>query len=565
MKVYEAIASALVAEGCQAAFGLIGDGNLSLWSALNATGKVAIYSARHEAGAVAMADGYHRGSGRLGLAIITCGPGLTQIGTSLAAAVRNRSSVVLATGDVPVGDKNNIQKMDQRRFAEACGAIFVPVTSTGNLAREVADACYAARVRRLPVVLNMPMDIQDESLEWTFDYAPSTRYLPVTPRAPDRQILEPLVQKLLHAKHPVIIAGFGAKQSGAHDEIVALADLVGALLATTLKAKGFFAGHEYDVGIAGAFSSAPTERLLADADFVLGIGAELGFYTTEGGLLFPNAELVRIDVAPAPDELGIMPGMYVCGDAKETVAVLLKAVAARRSGGGEQGFRGFRGAGTRDVLRAVPPALDKATDGMDPRALAMHLSEVLPENVVLTIGAGHYWSFFIMYTSVPRSADLYFSYQLGAIGQTVPMAAGIGVAHRGRPHLVLDGDGSVMMNIQELETIARHGIALVLLIWNDVGYGAEVHKLRAKGFDAAQAQWPLSPDFVTVARAFGGDGMKVEKEADIADAIKTGFAHGGLYVIDARVSRSVVSDPYLKLQFGVENRAPLLRPIEVRA
>ena len=118
MKVYEAIAQALIAEHDGPIFGLMGDGNMSLWGALGREPRAKMQSARNEAGAVAMADGYFRGCGKLGIATVTCGPGLTQVGTSLMAAARNRSAIIVITGEMPQGSKSKLQSMDQRRFVE---------------------------------------------------------------------------------------------------------------------------------------------------------------------------------------------------------------------------------------------------------------------------------------------------------------------------------------------------------------------------------------------------------------------------------------------------------------
>jgi acetolactate synthase I/II/III large subunit len=152
-----------------------------------------------------------------------------------------------------------------------------------------------------------------------------------------------------------------------------------------------------------------------------------------------------------------------------------------------------------------------------------------------------------------------FSLQFGAVGQTLPVAFGIGAANPKRPHIVIEGDGSLMMNLQELDTVVRYKQQMVLIVWNDVGFGAEVHKLRAKGFEPTLGAWETSPDFVALAKAFGGDGVKLAKEDDIGDAVKNGLAKGGLFLIDARVSPTSVSDAYQKIHFGQPNRAPLLR------
>jgi acetolactate synthase I/II/III large subunit len=555
MKAYEAIGQSLQAEGMTDFFGLMGDGNMWLWCSLCRDPAIKAYNARHESMAVSMADGYARTTGKVGVAMVTCGPGLTQCGTSLIAAYRGRTPVVLIAGEIQQGAKNKTQSMDQRRFAEASYARFHTVTSTGNMAEEIAEAFYAARIHRVPVVLNLPMDLQEETIDWDYEYQPSTRFLPPRVETPSPDLLAPVIEKLIAAERPVIIAGRGAIASGAKDAIIELADRVGALLATSLQGKGYFAGQPWDIGIAGAFASAPSEQLLAEADFVLGVGAELGYYTTEGGLLFPSAEVARIDIKPMPEEIGVIPGLYVQGDGRKSVSALNEALAAR-----QVRKQGLRTPATQAILDAPPHRFEMPSDGLDPRALAHHLGAALPKGVLLTCGAGHFFSWIAMYMSLPDRSEIQYSYNFGAVGQGIGVSIGTGAGNPGRQHVVIEGDGSLMFNLQELETIVRHKMQMVLVVWNDAGYGAEVHKLVAKGFDEKLAQWE-SPDFVALAKAFGGDGVKLAAPPDIGDAIAQGLRKGGLYLIDARVSPSTPTDPYAKVHFGTESHAPLLRPV----
>ena len=554
MKVYEAIAGALLAEGCQDLFGLMGDGNMWLWSSL-VRKNAHVISARHEAAAVSMADGYSRTTGRVGAAMVTCGPGLTQCGTVLMIAARNRSQMVLIAGEINPGSKNKTQSMDQKRFVEACSARFHTVTSLDNMAEEIAEAFYTTRVHRVPVVLNLNMDLQDQEFDWDFEYRPSTLFLPPRVENPSPDLLAPVIEKLIAAERPVIIAGKGAIAAKAKDEILKLGERTGALLATSLQGKGFFTGNPWDIGIAGAFASEPSERLLADADFVLGVGAELGYYTTEGGLLFPGAEVARIDIKPMPEEIGVIPGLYVQGDARKTLAALNEAMEAR-----QVRKEGFRTAATKAVLNEAPHQFTPPSDGLDPRAVGKYLAAGLPKGVLVTCGAGHFFSWPAMYMALPEGAEIQFSYQFGAVGQGLPLAIGTGVGNPGRQHVVIEGDGSMLFHIQELDTVTRFKMQMVLIVWNDGGYGAEVHKLVPKGFDPGQSSWE-SPDFVAIAKAFGGDGVMLEKESDLTAAIQEGLRKGGLYLIDVRVSPTLPSDPHAKVYYGVENKAPLLRPV----
>jgi thiamine pyrophosphate-dependent acetolactate synthase large subunit-like protein len=223
---------------------------------------------------------------------------------------------------------------------------------------------------------------------------------------------------------------------------------------------------------------------------------------------------------------------------------------------------GFRTDATRAILGAAVEPFESPTDGLDPRQLLRRLGASLPRNSLITCGAGHFLGFAAMHFPLPDDADMQFSLQFGAVGQTLPVAFGIGAANPKRPHIVIEGDGSLMMNLQELDTVARYKQQMVLIVWNDSGFGAEVHKLRAKGFEPSLGAWQGSPDFAALAKAFGGDGVTLQKEDDIAAAVAQGVAKGGLFVIDARVSPTTVSDAYLKIHFGEPNRAPLLRAPE---
>ncbi len=228
MRVYEAIAAALKFEGCSAFFGVMGDGNMSIWAALAADPSIAIYSARHEAAAVAMADGYARVHDGVGVALVTCGPGLTQVGTSLVAAVRNRTpTMILVVGEFPVTNKSKTQWIEQRPFVEACGALYHSINSKESVADDIAEAFYAARTDRCPVALNVPMPLQGLKLDWDLDYRPSTLFTPAQIRVPTHEILVGVADRLLAAERPVLLAGRGAQAARATRECMAVADQVG--------------------------------------------------------------------------------------------------------------------------------------------------------------------------------------------------------------------------------------------------------------------------------------------------------------------------------------------------
>ncbi|MBN9429079.1 MAG: thiamine pyrophosphate-binding protein [Burkholderiales bacterium] len=556
MKLYEGIASALIDEGCETMFGVMGDGNMTLWAAIGAQGRIDLRSARHEAAAVAMADGYFRATGKTGVATVTYGPGLTQTATSLIASLRNRTPLVLIVGDFARSDTTNIQHFDHAPFVESCGIRYLRASGLPNVAKEMAQAFHWARVRREPVVFGIPVDLLDASLDWGFDYVPASIGAEPPIASAPRDAIDALARRLMQARQAVLIAGLGARQAGAREPIRRLAAQAGCLLATTLKAKGLFSDDAFDLGIVGTYSSRPAEDLMAEADLVVGFGAELGYLTTEGGLLFPDAEVVLIDRVAVPEKLPFLSAEYIAGDACEAARALHEACSALG-----QAREGARNAQTLARLGQPYPAPALPTDGIDPRELARQLSGLIPADARVVVGVGHYWGFFMMYTALPHGVDALYSYQMGAIGQTLFIGLGAALAEPSRRHIVIDGDGSLLMSLQELETAARYRLPMTVLVWNDLGYGAEVHKLKAKGLDDSLARWSDTTDFAAVARAFGGDGAVVTRLDQFADAMRRSLASDSLFVIDVRVSPSIKTDAYLKLHFGIENQAPSLRKI----
>jgi acetolactate synthase-1/2/3 large subunit len=554
MKVYEAIADALAVESGGAVFGVMGDANMFALMTLAKDSRARLYSAKHEAAAVLMAEGFARATGGVGVASVTCGPGLSHTATSLLAAARGRVPLVVFTGQNPPSGRQQTQSLDHRRFAEACEALTQPVYGIDSLAENIREAFHLARTRSCPVVLNVPVQLMEADLPWEWEYTPSLAFLPRMAVRPAEPALEELADLLAQAERPIIIAGRGAVRSGAREAIRQLAEQAGALLATSLFAKGYFFGDAFDLGIAGGFASATGEQLMAEADVVLGIGASLNFYTTEGGFLFPAATVARIDSRPVPPALGVVPGLYIQGDAKGAAEALTGMLMER-----QVRKTGYRTPETLSILESDPDPYPPPTDGLDPRGLMRTLSSALPDDIQIICGVGHFWAFPILYLSLPPGGVMHFTSTFGSIGQALPVGMGMKAADPDRPTLVIEGDGSLLQSIQELQSVTESGLPLTILVLNDGGYGSEVHKLRQYGFDAGPAAWS-SPDLAAVARAFGGDGVLLEDADSLPGAIKNGLAQERPFVIDARISRTTVSDVFRRLQLSDENRTPRLRP-----
>ncbi|MCA1648155.1 MAG: thiamine pyrophosphate-binding protein [Chloroflexi bacterium] len=546
MKVYQGLAKAFVGEGVNAIFGMMGDGNMYWMEALHDLG-VELLEVRHEGAGLGMADGWARATHSPGVCTATCGPGVTQLATALVTAARAKSPLVAFVGESPTTDEEYTQRFDQTRFAEACEVGFVRVLAPDTAYDSVRKAFYLAKLESRPIMLSAPMDTQQKTMDDDEEYVPSSAYLPSERVQPNSDSIERAAEIIAGAHKPIIIVGRGAIWSGAGDAVKALGDRTGALIATTLMAKNWLSDAAYHVGISGFYGTRAAMELFQEADCVIAVGASLNRYTTEQGYLYPNARYIHIDARPHV----LMGGgkaadSYIHADAKLGVEALTAALAAR-----SVSATGYR---TPEVKqRLVNHFADTAEfpiepDRVDPREVCLALDEIVPPEVQLVMGSGASTGFTTMLFNRPRALVL-GGHWFGCIGQMLPAAMGALVANNRAPTLLVDGDASVMMHLAELETAVRYNMPLLVTVLNDQALGSEYHKMKSQHMQAELAAIP-TPDLGAVAVSFGGRGRLAQTTQDVREAAAEWVAHPGPMVIDARISRNVVTVPYRRLHYG---------------
>ena len=265
-----------------------------------------------------------------------------------------------------------------------------------------------------------------------------------------------MVEKLARAKCAIIVAGRGALRSGAQAEIEELAEQAGALLATTLPARGMFDHNPFSIGVSGGYARDIARELGAQADLVVAVGSSLNYYTVDGGHMFPKAEVVQIDIEPQGLNGGLKAGdLHICADAKLTVAEVLRKFRAR--GGGNAVIRSpelarrIREEPADAAQFSIEPGL------LDPRAAIDELDRVIPKDFDSVSGSGHQ-SYFHSTMRGRRPEHYHAIREFGAIGNGIAFAIGVAAATRNGKTVLFEGDGSLLMHIQELETIKRHGL-----------------------------------------------------------------------------------------------------------
>jgi thiamine pyrophosphate-dependent acetolactate synthase large subunit-like protein len=548
---YDVLSQAFVAEGVDTMFALLGDANM-YWGAIMAQKYgVRVVHARHEQCACAMADGYARHTGKVGVATVTCGPGFTQIMTALTTAARGGIPLVVFAGDSPTTSAWYIQQLELGPLATATGARYLPVKSVDRMLDTVREAFYTARQERCPVVLGVPMDLQKAPFPWGSDYSPSTELMPTPQRpAPDPMLVDKLATMIAESNKPIIIGGRGVIRSGAGPALEALAERCGALLATSLFAKGLFDHNRFGIGVAGAYASPLAREEFAACDLLIGVGAGLGHYTTEAGYLYPNAKTVQIDLNPRGLYQGLrIADLHIRADARAAAEAVTAKLAERN----------YSSAGVRSPMLADRIAQMAARPDVkeflvspgtvDPRPAMLELDQAIPKDWTVVSGGAHFAGIAVTHMYGRRAEQVHVINDFGAIGSALPTAIGVAAARGDGKVLLIEGDGSLLMHIQELETIRRQGIRLLICAVNDGGYGAEVHKFRAQGYDPKESQHGRG-DIASIARGFGLRGETITSLNRFKKLFEAHVQAGQAELWDLHTDDKIPSAPYRRIHFG---------------
>jgi len=538
LPIYEMLAQAFAREGVDTLFGLLGDGNMHWATAMSKIDGMRVFHARHEHCACGMAMGYYSATGRVGVATVTCGPGVTQIATILTTATRAHVPMVVFAGESPINARWYNQAFDQAPLVTATGAHYIRAHSTARMYDSVREAFYIARHERRPAVLGIPYDLQKLPLPGSSEYVSSASFIPEAGRTPpNAEMLGRLVGRLAAAQRPIIIAGRGAVRSGAQSAIEQLAEACGALLSTTLPARGMFDRNPFSIGVAGGFSSEIARELFGEADMVFAVGASLTYYTVDGGALFPQAFVAQIDERPCGLKDGTPAAdLFVMADAKACAEAAVRELAR---GGPKTGFRSPKL--VQRIALAVPDTAEFsiAPGTFDPRHVVAELDRIIPNDWEMVSGSGHS-AYFQTHMRGRRPEQFHVLREFGAIGNSISIAIGVAAAKSNGKVVLIEGDGSLIMHIQELETLKRHGLRLLVCVLNDGAYGAEVHKLRQDGLDDSGAIFGRT-DFGSIAKGFGLRGTTITDLSQLEFLMRDYDAQGMAEIWNIPISDQVTS------------------------
>jgi len=520
----EWVVEALRAEGVRCVFGVPGVHNLGIYDALLRQSAITHVLARHEAGAGFMADGYARASGEPGVVLVTTGPGATNVLTPLVESYAGSVPVIAIMSDVA----SPLVGRDLGALHEVPNQIdcFRPVVRRAEAltaASAIPPAIHGAfellrSARPGPVAISIPNDFLAAQVEAERSPGGHGR------RPPCRAEEVDAAARLLGAAvRPLIIAGGGVVAAGASEELVAVAQRLGAPVLTTVMGRGAISErHPLWHGVLP--NRRATEPVLASADVVLAVGCRFAHRSTKGLLLnltfAPEQALIHMDIDPRVLGLLFPPRLGIVGDAKDGLRRLLAGFGAGRAADGWDHH-------WRTTLRGAASELYSE----ETARLIKVLRDALPDDAIVVCDQTgiNYWMEWHFPVLAPRT----FLYPVGSatLGYGVPAAIGAKIAKPERPIVAVVGDGGFMYSVNELATAVKYRLPVVFLVMNDDRYGA-IKYLQEALFAGRWGEADLTnPDFPALARAFGARGERVTL-ATLPAALSRGFAAEGPTVLE---------------------------------
>jgi len=524
----EAVYETLRSLGVEHVFGIVSVHNIPIYDAIHRGGGITPIGVRHEQGAVHAADGYARATGKLGVAITSTGPGVTNGMTGLFEAGFASSRVMMITGQV-----DSVYYGKGKGFLhEAENQLPMLRTVTGRTESvrrpdEIGEAVFkvAADVstgRPRPGAVEIPVDFQYARTEIDIPHVEAWPR-----RAPDRDAIARAAEVIRGASKIVLWAGGGVLTAGAEGELAQLAEALGAPVFTSTNGRGVLPeDHPLCMGPMAA-QPGPAETI-AGADVIIAVGTRFQGGATRNWALPLGGKLIHIDADPGVIGRNYRPDVPVVADARLGLAALLKSLDGAQ---GDPEFlsraQELRDAARQQVRKEIGPDYEAIMDAM---------RELLPRDGLVVRDAtvpAYLWGNRLMPILAPRTSIHPTS---AAIGPALPLAIGAAVGS-GKKAAVIQGDGGFMLNIAELATAVQHNVPVVTCVFNDAGYGV-LRSIEGRTFDGRQFGVDLAtPDFAMVAQGMGMKAERVDSAAAFREAFARGIAHTGPYLIDIDMTK----------------------------
>ncbi len=533
-------------EGVDVIFGLPGGVVLKIFDALHQQSDVKIVLTRHEQGAGHMAEGYAKATGRPGVALVTSGPGMTNIVTPLADAYMDSVPIVVFTGQVPTELIGNdaFQEADNLGISRPCTKHNFLVRDVKDLARTIREAFHIATTGRPgPVLVDIPKDVSINTAEFDYPEKVNIRGYDSSP-GDDKTLITRAAEAICQAKRPIIYVGGGAVFSNAADEVKALAEIVHIPVDMTLMGLGVFpASHPLSLGMLGMHGSYTANMAIHNADLVIAVGSRFDDRVTGKTSEFcPKAKIIHIDIDPTSIRKirDIEVHIPILGDVKAVLTELTQVLKVSIDGN-KKDLREPWWNQLHEWTEQYPLTYSQSDgEAIKPQYVIDRLYQLTTEKdpiVATDVGQHQMWAAQFFKLEHPRR--WLTSGGLGTMGFGFPAAMGAQEAYPGRLVLCVTGDGSFQMNLQELATAVLYKLPVKIAIINNHYHGM-VRQWQDLFYEGRYASSHLSglPDYVKLAEAYGAVGLRATSPTDVDEVIQEALHTEGPVLMDFEVSRS---------------------------
>jgi acetolactate synthase, large subunit (EC 2.2.1.6) len=530
----EAIIESLKKEDVEVVFGYPGGAVLTLYDALYKANYNHVLT-KHEQGAVHAADGYARATGKVGVCIVTSGPGATNLVTGIATAYMDSIPLVAITGQVAV----SLIGRDSFQEADICG-ITTPVTKHNYLVKKVEElprvlkeAFYIARTGRPgPVVIDIAKDIFAATLDYKYPETVRLRgYHPLFEG--ENEIIDQVIQEMKAAKKPLIFIGGGVNLADTAQVLRDIVNHTGFPVITTLMGLGGLpSDHSLNFGMVGMHGTYAANMATTECDLLLGIGVRFDDRVT--GLIndfVSNAKVVHFDIDPAEINKNVLAHIRVVGDLRWSLPALYQRILAE-----EFAWKDQIQPWVEKVLNwqmEKPLTYEQNSEVIMPQSVIVKVNELSKGEAVIVTDVGQHQMWIAQYFSFKEPRSLLTSGGLGTMGYGLPAALGAQTGCPQKTVFLFVGDGGIMMNCQELATAANYNLPVKILVfnnqvlgmvaqWQRMFYGGRYSHSRLKGHT----------DFVNLAESMGVTGMSISKPSELDEVLKAAMAIPGPVVVD---------------------------------